>query len=60
VPEQNCQIPLVLAREIEAAGFSIKDCPYTPILPEYEGTNIVRAIRTAERKTGLSYTHSPR
>lgn len=44
-----------LASAIEAQGFDLNDCPYTPILAEWENFPIVVAIRFAEVETGLPY-----
>lgn len=45
-----------LKKVIEQKGFSMNDCPYTPIKKEWEQFPIIKAIRQAEKETRLTYT----
>ena len=45
----------VLIEAIARRGFDLEECPYIPIKSEWEKFPIVKAIRAAERETGIKF-----
>lgn len=49
--------PLFIESALIKMGFSIEECPYTPIPKEFESFPIVKAIRRAEKEAGCIYVN---
>jgi len=46
---------IIFIQKLAEKGFSLYDCPYSPIRPEWECFPIVKAIRQIEKETGERY-----